>query len=178
VTVVHQLQKIEGLENKFIIVEKIMKKKEWHDLKTKQDVENLINIFGGFHDSCLRELYLWTDHYVSSNLAMHVNPDLDCKVRALFQRQDLNPSAIEMLFEEVTCLNIFPSPINYDSIIQGVTLILIDDCFYWANDTYWSPDDTDRNEVSWISAKKIKWCDASNLMGKELIYGPSESELP
>ncbi|XER11090.1 hypothetical protein SATMO3_12600 [Sporomusa aerivorans] len=59
----------------------------WKEVKTEHDIENLMRVFNRFHDSCLKELHLWTDHYVSPDLSMAVSGELDCKVRILVQRQ-------------------------------------------------------------------------------------------
>ncbi|MDT3498554.1 hypothetical protein NLU03_30780 [Bacillus toyonensis] len=39
----------------------------WNTLKTKEDLEELLQLFGDFHDSCLKEVYMWTDSYVDEN---------------------------------------------------------------------------------------------------------------
>lgn len=143
----------------------------WNEIKDIKDINDFMERFGWFSDSCLKELHLWTEHFVEKDLSMAISPNLDCKIKVLFQRQDTNPSAIEMLFEQVTRVNIIPSPENYDSIIFSATLISIDGTFYWADDEAWKPDDPSKYAVSWISSKKIKWRDVSEWMGAELRYG-------
>jgi hypothetical protein len=51
--------------------------------------------FGDFHDSCSKELHMWSEHFVDDNLSMHVSGGLDHKVRVLFQRQDIYGRIIE-----------------------------------------------------------------------------------
>ena len=60
---------------------------EWIEVKDSKGIENLLEKFGGFHDSCLKELYMWTDSYVDENSSMGVSPELDTNVQILFQRQ-------------------------------------------------------------------------------------------
>ena len=79
---------------------------EWIEVNDSEDIENLLEKFGGFHDSCLKELFMWTDSYVDENLSMGVSAELDTNVRILFQRQFRDPSAIELLFEGVTQFHI------------------------------------------------------------------------
>jgi hypothetical protein len=70
-----------------------------------------------FHDSCIKELYMWTDHYVNKDLSMSISASRDHRVRLLIQRQSINPTAIELIFDELVQLYINPSPEDYDSII-------------------------------------------------------------
>ncbi|MGJ7913827.1 hypothetical protein [Neobacillus sp. LXY-1] len=144
---------------------------DWIEVKDTKDIKKLLDVFGGFHDSCLKELYLWTDSYVDDNLSMGMSPELDTNVRILFQRQFRDPSAIELLFEGVTQFHIVPSPINHDSIIYDVKLVLQKGLFYWADDFDWKPEDYTLGTNSWISSKSLKWRDASSWMGKQNRYG-------
>lgn len=144
---------------------------KWKSINTQKDIDRLMNDFGGFHDACLKELYMWTDHYVDSNLSMGVSDKLDHRIRVLFQRQWENPSAIEVLFEEVIKLSITPSPENYDSIIYEGTLIYKDEVFYWADDSNWSPEEKRNYELNWIAARKVSWREVSHWMGEEQRYG-------
>ncbi|HSI15244.1 MAG TPA: hypothetical protein VK961_24560 [Chthoniobacter sp.] len=69
-----------------------------------------------------------------------------------------------------------PTPANYDSIIFGATMLLADGMFYWANTGDWSPAAPNRDDATWIAAKKLSWRDASDWMGAELHYGASKPE--
>lgn len=144
---------------------------EWVEIKDNIDIKNLLNKFGGFHDSCLKELYMWTESYVGENLSIGMSDELDTSVRILFQRQYRDPSAIELLFEGVTQFHIVPSPINYDSIILDANLIFHKGLFYWADNYHWNPEDYTPDTNSWISGKSLKWRDVSSWMGKQNRYG-------
>lgn len=98
----------EGIENnmtnlsyiyEFVLEEANM---EWVEIKGNDDIKGLLELFGYFHDSCLKELMMWTDSYVDHNRSMSVGLGLDTKMQMLFHRQFNNPSAIEILFEQVT----------------------------------------------------------------------------
>ncbi len=146
---------------------------EWINVHSQADVDYLLDRFGGFHDSCLREMHVWTEHWVVEDLAMAAPGHLDTHVRILFQRQFREPSAIEMLFSQVTRLNLVPSPENYDSIIFDATLLIRGDTIYWSDDAGWSPDDPQCHRSTWIAAKQLCWRDASEWLGHRLRYGPS-----
>jgi len=141
----------------------------WNKIMTKEDIDNLLNLFGGFHDSCLKELYLWTDSCVDEDLSMGMSSGTN--VRILFQRQYENLSAIELVFEGVTQFHLTPPPESYDSIIYDAALILHNGSFYWADDSSWRPDKHLEYEVSWISAKSVMWRDVSSWLGDKMRYG-------
>ncbi|SHG82465.1 hypothetical protein [Ornithinibacillus halophilus] len=143
----------------------------WNEINNKKDIDVFMETFGGFHDSCLKELHMSTDSFVGDELGMAVPLGLDTKVRILFQKQSRNPSAIELYFEEVTEMHIHPRGENQDSIIYDATLIQRDGLFYWADEYGWDPDNYTVGRNSWIAAKKVKWRDVSSWMGQTNRYG-------
>jgi hypothetical protein len=149
----------------------------WSPLASQADLDQLMNVFGGFHDGCIREAHAWTEHFVDTGLSMSCTGDLDTRVRLLVQRQFKAPSAIELLFEQVVTFHLQPSPENYDSIIFGAAMLCRDGTFYWADDADWSPESSKRDESTWIAAKKLSWRDISEWMGRDLHYGPGSAEI-
>ncbi len=132
----------------------------WKQLNSQADVEKLLDLFGEFHDGCMKELYLWTGHHVRDDLAMAVSPGLDNSLRVLFQRQFSDPSAIELFFEELLGLLLDPTPENHDSIIAAAGFVFEGGIFKFETDT-----------IS-IQSRKVAWRDASNWMGPTSRYGP------
>ena len=149
----------------------------WIPLTSQADLDQLTLTFGDFHDGCLREVHIWTESFVDTEMRMSVASDLDTRVRLLIQRQWRDPSAIELLFEEVTTLHLRPSQQNYDSIIMCALMLLRDGDFYWAEDADWSLESPKRDDVTWIAAKKVSWRDVSEWMGPDLHYGPGNAEI-
>ncbi|OEH94195.1 hypothetical protein [Bacillus solimangrovi] len=140
----------------------------WTLVEDKQNLEELSKTFGFFHDSCIKELYMWTGSYVNENLSMNVPSEFSTNVRILFQRQYRNPSAIELVFEGVTQFHITPQG---DGIILGAKLMLHDGLFYWADDSSWELEQAASNKYNWIAAKSIKWREVSSWIGEENRYG-------
>ena len=138
----------------------------WNAVETQREAERLMEVFGDFHDSCLHEAHLWTDHYVSDDLSMSCPENLDNRIRFLIQRQAKEPAAIELLFEEVTRFNLVPSPENYFSIIFSATLLVSDGIVFWSPVGNWTPDKPDRDAVTWISAKHLFWREVDWLGGQ------------
>jgi chorismate mutase len=148
----------------------------WSVVRSEADVEALLDSFGGFHDACVREAHLWTDHWVAADLSMSCPGNLDTRIRILVHRQFRNPAAIELLFEEVTRFNLVPTPENYDSIIFSATLLLRDGQIYWSPEENWSPESPNRDRSTWLSSRKLRWRDASEWLGKALHYGSGDPE--
>lgn len=149
----------------------------WIEIQSQSDAAALMRSFGGFHDCCLREAHIWTEHSVGDDLAMTCSGNFDTKARILVQRQNRDPSAIELLFGEVTRFNLAPTPDNYDSIIFGAILLVQDGLIHWSPNEDWTQEACDPNTMSWVSARKLWWREASDLMGDTLRYGPGDSIL-
>jgi hypothetical protein len=134
-------------------------------------------LFGGFHDGCLREAHVSAGNFVNSQLMMTCRDYRDTSVRLLIQRQWKAPSAIELLFEQVVTFHLLPSPENCDSIIYTAALFCREGMLYWADTADWRPDAPDRDQATWIAAKKVSWRDVSEWMGPDLRYGPGNAEI-
>ena len=145
----------------------------WTTVESQIDADALMKRFGRFHDGCLREAHLWTGYWVSDDLSMVCPDGLHNSIRMLIQRQFENPSAIELLFEEVTRFNLVCIE-NSDSIILGATLLVQDGAVYWSPYDDWSLSSSDRDEITWLSSHKLKWREVKGL-GNELRYGPKGS---
>lgn len=148
----------------------------WIKLNDPIDIENFMDLFGGFHDSCLKELYMWTETFVDKEFSMGMSIELDTCVRVLFQRQVPDPSAIELFFKRVTHFHMHPRAEGQDSIIYGAKLLLKEGQFYWAEDEEWDIDQPFSFPISWISAKELYWRDVSSWMGEEQRYGVLRDE--
>lgn len=140
----------------------------WQSLCTATQIEELMGLFGHFHDACVREIHVVTGHYVDQDLSMHV--DWRTTVHMLIQRQFVEPSAIELRFEEVVGLRVCPPPPDCVSIIFGAAFFLRDGVCYWADSADWTPESTDRGESDWVAARKVYWRDASEWLGPHLRY--------
>ncbi len=68
--------------------------------------------FGGFHDSCLRDIYISTGDYVDEM-------KLENKTVAslLFQRQSKSDTVLELKFYDVQQFNYKVAPVNHNAVI-------------------------------------------------------------
>lgn len=144
----------------------------WRKIMTGADIETLLHAFGRFHDSCLREVYVWTEQFVDEQQRMVCPSHLDVRIRMLFHRQWPNPSAIELLFEQVTGLHLSPAPENYDALIFEAWLTYQQDEFRWSD----APPQSE-TDATLVTAKVLWWRDVSEWMGETLRYS-SDVGLP
>ena len=140
----------------------------WQELDTPDQIHHLMGLFGNFHDGCVREIHVSTGHSVAENLSMTV--DWRTTVHMLIQRQFRNPSAIELRFTEVVDLRVSPPSPNYEAIIFSAACFLRHRILYWAENASWSPDSADRDQWTWIAARRAWWRAASEWMGPDLRY--------
>lgn len=114
--------------------------------------------------------------YVNEQLFMHA--DNDCRrLSVIIQRQfkdDSMDSMIEMEFEGLKYLKLFPVDDNYTCEILDSTMILKDDCIYWCDCGGLSETDLDDYEGTMICASKLRWRPISNCMGSEEFFRPTK----
>ena len=55
----------------------------WSPLASQAEAHELMKLFGGFHDGCLREAHVWTESFVDTGMSMSVASNLDTRVRLL-----------------------------------------------------------------------------------------------
>ena len=122
---------------------------DWKEIRSDRDINDLLKIFGRFHDGCIREVYLTTKQQVNDDLSMSFDHVQQATI--LFQRQFKNPSAIELKFVGLLRFNFNPP---CDGIIYDCTLKIVDDIFYWADEPDWALED---NSITWVSSKKLFW---------------------
>jgi hypothetical protein len=146
---------------------------EWKEVRTQGEADALMEFFGHFHDSCIREAHLLTDSWVSPTLSMSCGIGPDADIRFLIQRQFKNPSAIELLFEQVVRFNFVAAPENYDSIIMDAALLVQGDTIFWSPEGDWKPDKSGRDESTWVAAKRFRWREV-HWLGAEVRYGPKD----
>lgn len=145
----------------------------WIELKEELEIRELLENYGYFHDGCLKEVHMWTETHVDDNLTMNAPSGLDTNVKLLFQRQFKNPSVIELWFEGITGIYILPTLEKFDSILFEAIILKQKDTYYWSDDIDFDPNQIEYN-ISWISAKKLRWREKNDWLGKQNRYGAIE----
>jgi hypothetical protein len=132
----------------------------WTEIKDNTDINNLMDLYGRFHDSCLRDIYISTREFVDEKLAMHFDNRLMASL--LFQRQFGPNTVIELKFEDIERFNFLPFNETESAVIYDATLIIAKGLFYWADFAGWEIGD---NDSIWISGKKLFWRLRPELIG-------------
>jgi hypothetical protein len=143
----------------------------WIELTDNTAVQALMEAFGGFHDACIREIHVATGHFVAPDLSMNV--DWRTTVHMTVQRQFLNPSAIELRFEEIVGLKFAAPEPNCDSMIFDATCVIRDGLLYWADSGLWNLASPEAHDCTWVAARRAYWRDLSGWLGSELRYRSS-----
>ena len=139
----------------------------WIYVETGKDIETLMDTFGYFHDSCLKEFYYWSDNYVDDKLSMYMG--WSTCVRMLFQRQKNAPSVLEMEFHKVKNIHITPAMQDYSSEIFCATMKMQEGVTYWADMENW--DKSADLDCTWISAEKVRWrIKDDGFLGEDKVY--------
>ena len=114
---------------------------EWNYIVTQADADAFMNLFEGFHDSFLNTLTYQEDHAIR-------------KVTAIFDNSCWYGIA-ELCFEGLIAMNLRPAQENCDRFIYDGTLLVKDECIFWADDALKEEDLS--YEGSYIKALNLKW---------------------
>lgn len=139
----------------------------WHKLEHPSDLDELMRVFGRFHDSCIKQVFIRNREFVDEQLAMSF--DNSPMVRLLFQRQAIDPSVIEIEFECVEDFNWLHDNLSANvesALIFNAVLERQKDLIFWADDTDWQSVDADKTNFRWLSAKAAKWRVVESGLGK------------
>ncbi|MCB2410779.1 hypothetical protein [Hymenobacter lucidus] len=140
----------------------------WTLLQSQADVDYLMEVYRGFHDSCIKEIAVQNREFVDERLAMGFGNQTF--VRMLFQSQFRKASVIEILFEDVVRFNWIQDERNADtglSMLMAAVCYWQDDTLYWAEDMDWSVDAEDKNDYRWIAAKQGRWRIVESALGPD-----------
>ena len=142
----------------------------WHSVHTEDDITFLMETGGYFHDSCLKELKYVSGAYVNNDLSMHPINDMR-ELKMIIQRQDDNPSAIELVFSGLNYCKLFPSNEQFTCEILDATLLWKDGNILWADCGGLSLEEIEKYDGTVISATGLRWRAVSEWTGCEEVYG-------
>ncbi len=141
----------------------------WHTVSNRDETEAFMEQVGYFHDSCIKELKYISGAYVSDRLSMQaINNKRELSL--IIQRQYENPSMLELQFEELKYLKLFPVGTEYTCEISGATMLCLDGYIYWADSDELCEDNLSDYDGTLICAKRMKWREIDGCMGKDEFY--------
>lgn len=150
---------------------------KWQRLKSQKDIDDLMEQFGSFKNSVITELSYVSGAFVHPALLMYpVNAKR--RLRVIFQHQDHEIPAIEIVFDEVKRLNLAPTGTNQFAQIEDVFFQIIKGKIYWAQSDDFNVEKIDKDlsycDFTWIAAKRAQWRVIENHLGNELIFTPTK----
>ena len=140
----------------------------WNEISTAEDISNLMCLFGGFHDSCIKEIRYVSGAFVNSDLSM--NPINNMRiVDIVVQRQYKNPTAIVMRFVGVSMLHLAPYDDKYTCEIYDASMFLKNGNIYWA-DCNEAAGEIEDYDGTWICADKAQWRIIDEFIGNSAVF--------
>ena len=141
----------------------------WKEIVNENDVTEFLETVCYFHDSCIKEMKYISGASVSDNLSMY--PLNDRRIlNVIIQRQFDDFSMIELEFQGLKYLKLFPVDGQYTCEILDATLILKGGYVYWCDCGGLSETDLDNYEGTLICASKLRWRAIDGCMGKDEFY--------
>lgn len=142
----------------------------WNEIKNDNDLVSFMNKICFFHDSCIKEMKYLSGAYVNKELSMY--PINDRRIlKVIIQRQFEDIPMIEMEFQGLKCLKLFPVDDQYTCEIFDSTMILQNDCIYWCDCGGLSEADLENYRGTMICASKLRWRSVEELLGPDEYYG-------
>ncbi|MDO4337454.1 MAG: hypothetical protein Q4C91_05105 [Eubacteriales bacterium] len=143
----------------------------WTEILDKNALKEFMESVSFFHDSCIKEMKYLSGAYVDEDLSMY--PVNDRRVLSvIIQRQFKENSMIEMEFQGLKYLKLFPADDKYTCEILDSTMILKDDCIYWCDQGGLSEADLDAYEGTLLCASKFRWRPVEGCMGQKEFFLP------
>lgn len=141
----------------------------WKTISTDDEILKFMEAVCYFHDSCIKEMSYISGAYVDANLSMF--PLNNRRVlRVLIQRQYETNAVIEMEFQGLKYVKLFPVDEDYTCEILGSAMMMKDGSIYWCDCADLSEADLDDYAGTLICASKLKWRTVENHLGNSEFY--------
>lgn len=135
---------------------------------TEDNIQSFMKMINNFHDSCIKEMMYISGAYVDKELSMYPVNDQRL-LRVILQLQNSEYSMIELEFSGLKYLKLFPVDDNYTCEIMDSSLMLKNDCVYWADCATLSQEDVETSSTI-ICASKLRWRSINGYLGKEVFF--------
>ena len=145
---------------------------QWTQIKNQKDIDDLMEKFDYFHDSCVKEIKYTSGMYVEKEAKGMNAVNEKREVHVIVQRQ-WRPYCLEMIFEKILCMGLKPQDECYDGVIYDAYITKEKDYWVWFDATDFKDDYKemyDYNNVTFVKAEKIKWRFNDELLGEDDIF--------
>ena len=141
----------------------------WETISSSDEISRFMERVYDFHDSCVKEMSYISGAYVGDSLSMY--PLNDRRIlRVIIQRQFDENSMIELEFQGLKYLKLFPVDPYYTCEILDSAMLLKDGNIYWCDCGDVTEDDLDDYKGTLICASKLRWRAIENHMGEKTFY--------
>lgn len=138
---------------------------KWNEITDENSLKEFMERVSFFHDSCIKEMHYLSGAYVNENLDMY--PINDRRIlRVIIQRQYEEDSMIEMEFQGLKYLKLFPADERYSCEILDSNIILKEDCIIWS-DCEDKTELEDGDTGTLVCAFKLRWRSIFGYMGEK-----------
>lgn len=136
----------------------------WHEIISDADVTAFMKKVSFFHDSCIKELRYSSGAYVDQNFSMYPVNDRRT-LNVVIQRQFKDTPVIELEFNGLKYLKLFPINDQYTCEILDSTMILTHNYIYWCDCGKISVSDLENYSGTLICAEKVRWRSIDECIG-------------
>lgn len=140
----------------------------WNEIITDNDLTEFLELYGGFHDCCLKELRYISGAFVNKDLSMKpINTQR--KLLVLLQRQSEDNPVVELEFSCLESLNLKPVNQTYTCEILDVSMFFENGKIYWGDSDLFETQ-REQYEGTWLCAGKARWRFVDKYIGDQEIY--------
>lgn len=125
----------------------------WNNISTKKDIDTMIDIFEGFHDSCITKVNYISGLYIDD--CTYYLKEKKSSVEIFFERQSVNNKELCIKFIDILEFNITKKE-NYIHEIYDISMFIRDNRIYWGDSEEFNLDSTPYNGI-WVCSKKAIW---------------------
>jgi hypothetical protein len=134
----------------------------WQEIKSQNDIDILLNNYGYFHDSCIKELTYASGVIVDKTRTMHLTGSDGAVLRITFQRQ-WEPIEIKLRFTGLRRMNLIGYQENYSPEILDCYLAFNNKLIVWADKEYFDINNPEVGGMlkepmtTFVVAEKLEW---------------------
>lgn len=138
----------------------------WKEIRNNNDICDFMEKVSYFHDSCITEIKYISGAFVNADLSMHpINSQRTLNI--VLQRQFQEIPVIELQFQDLQFLQLYPLDSDYTCEITEASLALKDGKIYWSDYGDFSETNLKQSSGVLICSKKLFWRPIANGLGKK-----------
>lgn len=143
----------------------------------QEDLDRLTDFAEGFHDGCIKEMRYVSGAFVDPERWMHPTNDKR-ELRVVIQSQSEAVGAVELVFQRLRFLKLFPVDETCSCEIHDSKLVFRHGFVYWCDSADVRDEDLDTYEGTVVCAEALQWRRLDPRLGKEPFYSlpPAEDE--